>query len=203
LKTILKSLKYYIPYLVIMVLLAFAGSIAIVLGIFVVIVGMFFAMLYVMTLFLFILPIMLVEETNIGNTISRTITLAHRNFWSNIGWVAVFIIILIVVTVIFSGIVLLPFTGSFFKTIINPEIATKLPDFTSNPLFIILSAIVNAITLPIMPIFACILYFNGKAGEEQNQTVTTVKSENDKVRVEDLYAKPYSDDHPENPEKNT
>ncbi|MEI8225937.1 MAG: glycerophosphoryl diester phosphodiesterase membrane domain-containing protein [Bacteroidota bacterium] len=198
--TLLKSLKYYIPYLIIMVLLALAGVVAIVLGILALVIGVFFSILYLMTLYLFILPIMMVEGANIGNTISRTITLAHRNFWSNIGWVAVFIIILIVVSVIFSGIVLLPFTGNFVKTIMNPEDATNLVDMTTNPLFIILSAVVGALTLPLMPIFACILYFNGKAGEEQEQTVAPGNRENERVRVEDLYAKPYADDHPENPE---
>ncbi len=199
--SIVRSLKYYIPYLILMVLLAFAGSIAIILGVFVLIVGAFFAMLYVMTLYLFILPIMMVEGINIGTTITRTIALTHRNFWSNIGWVAVFIIIMLVISVIFSGIILLPFTGSFVKTIINPEDATKLIDVTSNPLYIILSAIVSALILPLMPIFACILYFNAKAGEEQTQPAIPVNPENERVRVEDLYAKPYSEDHPDNPEK--
>ena len=199
--SIVKSLKYYIPYLIIMVLLAFAGSIAIILGVFVLIIGAFFAMLYVMTLYLFILPIMMVEGINIGSTISRTVALTHRNFWSNIGWVAVFIIIMLVISVIFSGIILLPFTGSFVKTIMNPENATKLIDVTSNPLYVILSAIVSALILPLMPIFACILYFNAKAGEEQTQAVIPLNPENERVRVEDLYAKPYSEDHPDNPEK--
>jgi hypothetical protein len=199
--SIVKSLKYFIPYLIIMVLLAFAGTIAIVLGIFVLIIGAFFAMLYVVTLYLFILPVMMIEGSNIGSTITRTLKLTHKNFWSNIGWVAVFIIIMLVISVVFSGIILLPFTGSFIKTIVNPEDASKLVDVTSKPLFIILSAIVSAFTLPVMPIFACILYFNGKAGEEQIQPMPTIVPENNKVRVEDLYAKPYSDDHPENPEK--
>ena len=198
--SVVRSLRYFIPYLIIMVLLAFAGTIAIVLGIFVLIVGAFFAMLYVVTLYLFILPIMMVEGTNIGSTITRTITLTHRKFWSNIGWVSVFIIIMLVISVIFSGIILLPFTGSFIKTIVNPEDASKALDMTTNPLFIILSAIVSALTLPLMPIFACILYFNGKAGEDQIEPVKAIDPENNKVRVEDLYAKPYSDDHPENPE---
>jgi len=200
--SIINSVKYFIPYLIIMILLAFAGSIAIILGIFVLIVGAFFAMLYVVTLYLFILPVMMIEGANIGSTITRTIKLVHKNFWSNIGWVSVFIIIMLVVSVIFSGIILLPFTGSFVKTILNPEDATKLIDVTSKPLYIILSAIVSALILPLMPIFACILYFNGKAREEQIQPISTVNPENDKVRVEDLYAKPYSEDHPDNPEKN-
>jgi hypothetical protein len=198
--SIVRSLRYFIPYLIIMVLLAFAGTIAIVLGIFVLIVGAFFAMLYVVTIYLFILPIMMVEGTNIGSTITRTITLTHRKFWSNIGWVAVFIIIILVISVIFSGIILLPFTGSFIKSIVNPEDASKALDMTTNPLFIILSAIVSALTLPLMPIFACILYFNGKAGEDQIEPVKVSDPESTRVRVEDLYAKPYSEDHPENPD---
>jgi hypothetical protein len=197
---LVKSLRYFIPYLITITLLVFAGSIAIVLGIFVVIIGAFFAALYVMTLYLFILPVMMVEDANIGNTISRTFSLAHKNFWSNIGWVAVFLVILIVISVIFSGIILLPFTGSFVKTLMNPEDASNLIDVTKNPLFIAISAIVSALTMPLMPIFSCILYFNGKAEEEQDHSFIKAESVNEKVRVEDLYAKPYSDDHPDNPD---
>ncbi|MCE5346632.1 MAG: hypothetical protein LLG13_10145 [Bacteroidales bacterium] len=196
----LNSIKYFIPYLIIMVLLAFAGSVAIALGLLALIIGVFFSILYIMTLYLFILPILMVEGTNIANAISRTIKLTHTNFWSNIGWVAVFIIILIVLSVILSGIILLPFTGNFVKSIVNPDNATNLMKIADNPFFIILSAIVSALTLPLMPIFSCIMYFNGRAGEEQEQTSSPVNPENDKVRVEDLYAKPYSDDHPDNPD---
>jgi hypothetical protein len=201
LTAIVKAMKYFIPYLIIMVILTFVGSIAVVLGILALIIGVFFSILYIMTLYLFILPIMMVEETNISNTMTRIIKLAHRNFWSNIGWVAVFIILLIVVSVIFSGIILLPFSLSFVKSLLNPGDTSKIPDLTTNPLFIVLSAVVNALTLPLMPIFACILYFNGKAGEEQSNFNELPNPENVRVRVEDLYAKPYADDHPDNPER--
>ena len=86
------------------------------------------------------------------------------------------------------------------RTITNPEDASKLADLTTNPLFIILSAMASSLTLPVMPIFACILYFNGRAGEEQRQIVSQLSPENERLKVEDLYAKPYSDDHPENPD---
>ena len=201
--SILKSLKYFIPYLIIMVLLAFAGSIAILLGLLALVVGAFFSALYIMTIYLFILPVMMTEETNIGNTITRTLSLAHKNFWSNIGWVAVFLIILIVISVILSGIILIPFTGGFIKTLVNPQEATEMVDVTTKPLFIILSALVSALTMPLMPILSCVLYFNGRAREENEIRIPQHNTEDDKVKVEDLYAKPYSDDHPDNPEKNT
>jgi hypothetical protein len=198
---LLKSLKYFIPYLVVIIILAFVGTIAIVIGTLALIIGAFFAALYIMTLYLFILPVMIIEGPNIGNTISRTLKLAHKNFWTNIGWVAVFLIILIVISVLFSAIILLPFTGSFLKSILKPESGQTMADFASKPLFIILSAFTGALTLPLMPIFSCVLYFNARAGEEQSQNTAPVSPENDRVRVEDLYAKPYSDDHPDNPDK--
>ncbi len=199
--SVLKSLRYYIPCLIIMVLLAFFGSIAIFLGIFALIVGAFFAALYVMTLFLFILPIMMVEGPDILKTISRTFQLTHKNFWSNIGWVAVFLIIMIVISVIFSAIIMIPFSGSFLKTLTNPEAAAEVVNYTSNPVFIILSAMVSALTMPLMPILACILYFHGRATEDiQDQIRKESGNDNDRVKVEDLYAKPYSENHPDNPE---
>jgi hypothetical protein len=185
-RCILKSFRYLIPYLMIMIMLAFVGSFALFLGLLVLVIGVLFAGIYLMTLYLFILPIMIVEGPNIANTISRTIKLAHRDFWSNIGWTAVFVIIILVVTLILSGLILLPFTGSFFSAVKNPEEATAVMDLASKPLYIILSAVLNGLTMSLLPIFACILYFNGRAREDQQFSNDTVE----KVRVEDLYAKP-------------
>ena len=185
-RCILKSFRYLIPYLLIIIMLAIAGSFALFLGLLVVVIGALFAGIYIMTIYLFILPVMIVEGPNIANTIVRTIKLAHRDFWSNIGWTAVFVIIILVVTMIISGLILLPFTGSFFSAVKNPEAATEVLNFTTSPLFIILSAALNGLTMPLLPIFACILYFNGRAREDQQFSSVT----DDKVKVEDLYAKP-------------
>ncbi len=194
------SLRYFIPYVIIMVLLAFAGAVAIALGILVLVVGVFFSVLYIMTLYMLVLPVLIIEGPGIGHVISRTVGLAHRNFWSNLGWVAVFVIILIVLSLILSGIILLPFTGSFIKTIMNPGETSQIVSMASNPIFIVLSALAGALTMPLIPIFSCILYFNGKADEELGAQVAGIEPENTKVRVEDLYARPYSDDHPDNPD---
>jgi hypothetical protein len=113
----------------------------------------------------------------------------------------VFVIILLVITTVLSGFILLPFTGSFLKAFTNPEEATALIEITTKPLYIILSAILNAITFPLLPIFACILYFNGRARENKQAEPQLSNDYNDgKVRVEDLYAKPYSDDNERKPE---
>ena len=197
---LLKSLKHFIPYLIIMVILTFAGAVAIVLGFFALVVGAFFAMLYLMTIYLLILPILMIEDKSIAHTISRSFSLMHRNFWANLGWTAVFIIIILVVSLILSAIILIPFSGGFLKSIMNPGNLTDVADITTKPLYVILSALTGALTLPIMPIFACVLYFNGVAQEEEKQVISQPEPAETKLRVEDLYAKPYSDDHPDNPE---
>jgi len=194
-RCLLKALRYFIPYLIILVFLAVAGSFALFLGLLVVVIGILFAAIYILTLYLFILPVMMVEGPSIANTISRTITLSHRNFWANIGWTAVFVIIILVLSTVLSGFILLPFTGSFLKAFSDPGEAASLMEITQKPLYIILSALISAVTMPLMPIFACILYFNGRAREEKKYYQEAPEDEGgDKVRVEDLYSKPLPED---------
>jgi uncharacterized membrane protein len=142
----------------------------------------------------FILPVMMVEDGNIDHTIRRTVRLAHKNFWPNMGWTAVFIILFLVTSLILSGLVLLPFAGSFMSAFANPEDKSQIITISTSPMFILLSSAVNALTLPLFPIFAFILYFNGRA-QEDNVNINPVKEEGEyKVKVEDLYSKP-RDDH--------
>jgi hypothetical protein len=190
--SVVQSLKYFIPYLIIMVLLAFAGSVIIALGVVVLIIGVFFSIIYLITLYMFILPVMMAEGTNIAHVITRTIKLAHRNFWRNLGWVAILLIILIVASVILSGVILIPFTGSFLRTIVETQDTESVSNLIQNPAFFALSSVANALIFPLMPIFACILYFNGRAREDS--PVEAEVTSDDKVKVEDLYAKPIDED---------
>ena len=184
-----KSLKYFFPYLIIIIILAFFGSFAIALGLMALIVGVFFSLLYIGMISLFILPVMMVEGSNIGSVISRTVKLSHTNFWTNFGWTTVFVILMIVISMVLSGLVLVPFAGSFIKTFANPQDTSKIINLTTDPIFLFLSSAVNALTLPLFPIFGYIIYFNGKAREEAVR-LPEPGDDNYKVRVEDLYSKP-------------
>ena len=201
LSSVLMSLRYFVPYLIIVIMLSVTGTLAIALGLLALLIGAFFAIIYVIMLYLFILPVMMVEETDISRTISRVFSLAHRNFWANFGWVATFLILIIVISVVLSGLALLPFAGSFFKTLSNPEDAAAAVNLAKNPVFFFITALVNALTVPLLPIFASILYFNAKAREEEKESDYQPGKEEARVKVEDLYSKPYSDDHPDNPER--
>jgi hypothetical protein len=189
-----KSLKYFVPYLIIMVLFIFFGSFALVLGLFALIIGVFFAALYLMTIYLFILPVLMVEGPNIGNAISRSFGLTHKNFWANMGWVAAFILILIVISVVLSMVIMIPFTGSIFKGIANPEEAINTLNYITSPWYIILGSLANALTLPLLPILGAILYFNGNAKEQEIPLAVPEDNQSEKVKVDDLYAKPKEGD---------
>jgi len=190
LNSIWKSAIYILPYLIIMVILSFVGAIALVLGIMVLIVGIFFSITYIAMISFFILPVMMVEESRIDVTIMRTIKLAHSNFWPNMGWTAVFIILFLIISIVLSGLALLPYAGSFMSAFANPDDTSKIMTLPGDPLFLLLSSAVNALTLPLFPIFAFIMYFNGRAQEDNVNIQTTGRTEEYKVRVEDLYAKP-------------
>jgi hypothetical protein len=191
LRSVIRALRYYIPYLILMVLFVFVASFILFLGILALIVGVFFAGLYVATVYFFILPVMMGEGPNIASTISRTMRLAHKRFWPNMGWTAVFILVIVVSSIILSGLVLLPFTGSFLKVISNPGDVTQAMDFVKNPLYLILSGVVSALIYPFYPIFSTILYFNGLAFEENQTGKELPESDDDKkIKVEDLYSAP-------------
>jgi hypothetical protein len=127
--------------------------------------------------------------------------MSHRNFWTNLGWTAVFLILFIIISIVLSGIVLVPFAGSFIKTFVNPQDTSKIVNLTTNPIFLFLSSAVNALTLPLIPIFGYIIYFNGKAREEEVLLPSSGDDIGPRVRVEDLYAKPRIEENHDGGEK--
>ena len=189
-RCLFRSLRYFVPYLAVMIVFSCLGAIAVVLGFFVFVVGAIFAVVWIALLSFYLLPVMMVEEANIPNTFIRTVKLAYSGFWPNMGWTAIFIIIYIIISLILSGIVLLPFAGSFIKTFANPQDTSNIVNLPTDPLFLLLSSAVNALTLPLFPIFAFIMYFNGRAREENVMMAADSKVTEPKITVEDLYAKP-------------
>ncbi len=141
------------------------------------------------------------EGNNIGNSIGRSFTLSHRRFGANLGWTAVMLLIVIVGMIVLSSLILLPFSGGFLNILKNPENAMDALSFMSNPWYIGLSALASALFTPVLLIFSAIIYFNARARESESIAAADISNEPDKIKVEDLYAKPYSEDHPDNPDK--
>lgn len=178
------SLIALVPYLIAMIIFGILTVVLTSIGIVLLVLPGLFAIFYMVTVGLFVMPVTLVETRSPFEMLSRSFRLAHRNLWPNMGWVIVVILIMIVVAMVLGALVMLPFTGSFIKSIVNPEEAGAMLEMTRNPLYIGLSALTGGLVTPVMPILAFLLYFRNRAEE----VVIEVTTENDNaVKVEDLY----------------
>lgn len=181
--------KFFIPLLILNIILGIFAVFAFMLGIFLLFIGAVFAVIYVFMIAAFLSPVLMIEKNNISDTINKTIKIAHKNFWQNIGWVTVFGILIIVISFILGAVIMIPFGGSFLKTITNPENAGEVINLTNKPSYIILSSLANAVTMPLFPIFSLVLYFNSRSSSSFGIPGNTNDDNgNDEVKIEDLYA---------------
>ncbi|MBM3420820.1 MAG: hypothetical protein FJY11_06775 [Bacteroidetes bacterium] len=162
-----QSFRYMLTASIIIVLFIPFATISLIAGLIVLIIGIFFALIWLGALYSFILPLLINEGNDITNAIVRSFRLLHRHFWPNIGWTAVVFVMLMIISMVISGLSLIPFAGSFLKTMANPEEAGHLLEMVRSPVYLIFSAALNALLMPVFPIFSYILYFNAKAREDE------------------------------------
>ncbi len=179
-----KSLIALVPYLVAMIIFGVMAMMLVSIGIVLLVLPGLFAIFYMATVGVFVMPVILTETRSPLEALTRSFKLAHKNLWPNIGWVIVVILILIVAALVLGAIVMLPFTGSFIKSIANPEEASAMFDMARSPVYIGLSALTSGLVTPVMPILAFLLYFRNR-GDELAVEVTT--NDDNTVKVEDLY----------------
>ncbi|MDX9928692.1 MAG: hypothetical protein RBS37_02450 [Bacteroidales bacterium] len=163
-----RSFVYFLTFTIIMILFVPVAAIAVVAGILALIIGVIFSAIWLTALAAFFMPLLMAEGNNITNAIARSFKLMHRHFGSNLGWTAVVLVIILIISLVISGLSLIPFAGSFLKTMSNPEEAAHLIDMAKNPIYIIFSSALNALVMPVLPIFGFILYFNAKAWEDDS-----------------------------------
>lgn len=181
-----KAALALVPFLLVMIVLGTIGIILTAFGLVLLVLPGLFAMFYIATVSMFVLPLMLAESRNPGFVLKQSFTLAHRNLWPNMGWVVVVMLIMVVISLVIGAIIMIPFTGTFIKSFGNPEEVTAIMEISRNPLYIILSALTTALVTPVFPILAFILYFRNHADEVQEITV----DENEEgLKVDDLYPK--------------
>jgi hypothetical protein len=179
-----KTLTALIPYLVAAIILLILTVLLTSVGLVLLVLPGLFAMFYMVTVILFSMPVTMVETRNPVEVVSRSFGLTHKNFWANLGWVIVVLLIIIVASMLIGALVMLPFTGAFISSITNPEEASTLLEMHRNPLFIGLNALLSGLITPVMPILAFLLYFRNR-GDEVTVEVTT--DNDNKIKVEDLY----------------
>jgi hypothetical protein len=179
-----KTLTSLVPYLAAAIILLILTLLLTSVGLVLLVLPGLFAVFYMVTVILFTMPVTMIETRNPIEAVSRSFRLTHKNFWANMGWVIVVLLIIIVASMLIGALVMLPFTGSFISSIANPEEASSLLDMHRNPLFIVLNALLSGLITPVMPILAFLLYFRNR-GDEVTVEVTT--DSDFKVKVEDLY----------------
>jgi len=90
----------------------------------------------------------------------------------------------VVISLVIGALIMLPFTGSFIRSLTNPGEVSSMLEISRNPLYIVFTALTSSIITPVLPILAFIVYFRNRGDEARAE----MAMENDsKVKVEDLY----------------
>ena len=173
--------KFALPYLLVIIIVILILTVSMTIGIFLLIIGMFVALCYFGTIFLPVTPILIVEKTDPISTISRSFKLGHLDFWPTLGALIVMYIVIMVASMILGAITMAPFAVDFLK-LLNPNTVMDMLDSGESlfsfmtPGFILVSSITNAITFPIIPIFAVLVYFKLKYREDQQDKLQEVSA---------------------------
>ena len=168
--------RFALPYFLIAIILTVILTVSMTIGFFLLIVGMMVALCYFGTIFLPVTPILIVEKDDPISTIGRCFKLGHIDFWPTLGALIVIQILIMVASMILSAISMAPFAIDMFR-LMNPNTILEMMESGESifsfitPAFVLVSSIVNAITFPITPIFAVLVYFKLKYKEDQAQSL--------------------------------
>jgi len=164
--------RYFIPLLVATIIAGIIFTLGAIFGIFLLIVGALFAIIYFATIFFPISAIVVNERSDPFATIARCFKLVHTDLWKILGWVLLILVIYLVVSFILGAITMIPSAGSFFEILSQPEEALSsesLFESFNSPIQILLNSITNAALFPVFPIFSVLIYLHLKHGEDQLQ----------------------------------
>lgn len=173
----IESIKNFgFPYLLIILIITVIMTVSMTIGLFLLIVGMFVALGYFGTIFLPVTPALIIEKGDAITTITRCFRLGHLDFWATLGALVVMFILLMVASMILSTIAMAPFSIDMLK-LLNPSTALEMIESGESmlsfmtPGFVLVSSLVNAITFPIIPIFAILVYFKLRYREDHGQAL--------------------------------
>jgi hypothetical protein len=165
--------KFALPYFLLVIIMIIILTLSMTIGFFLLIIGMFVALCYFGTIFLPVTPILIIEKDDPISTLGRCFNLGHLDFWATLGALIVIQILIMVASMILSAITMAPFAIDMFQ-LMNPNNVLEMMESGESifsfitPAFVLVSSIVNAITFPIIPIFAVLVYFKLKYKEDQN-----------------------------------
>ncbi len=168
----MESLKKYFIHMIFFLLLSgFILALGTVAGIFIFIIGSFVAIAYLGTVLSPGAAIVIAEEKNALEAISRTFSLTHKNFWPALGATILFVLIMILVSIVVSALMSIPFVIIFFdnwKETGNLLESLKMQNYDIGIWTVFFNSLVSALTYPLYAIFSVVLYFKLKYREDQD-----------------------------------
>ncbi len=167
-ETIKKYSIHVIFFFIISMIIVVVGSS---IGLLVLIVGVFAALLYLGTVLIPGSTIVIAEDKNAIEAIGRSFNLVHKDFWSALGAFLLFILVIILTSIILSAVTVIPYIFAFFD---NWHEATNFRDIFNMKTYdigfwsVVLNSLVSAITYPLYAILSLALYFKLKFNEDKH-----------------------------------
>ncbi|MCD4832725.1 MAG: hypothetical protein K8R31_02945 [Bacteroidales bacterium] len=162
--------KYSIHMIFFLILSVLILVVGIFIGVIALIIGSFLAMIYLGTVLTTGGTIIVVEEKNAIDVIGRTFILAHKDFWSALGSVVLFVLMMLLISIVISAIIAIPFAIMFFD---NWHETGSIRDLFDTQIYdigiwsVVLNSLVSAVTYPLYAILSVVLYFKLKYTEDQ------------------------------------
>lgn len=167
----LKKNSIHIIFFLIVSMIIFIAGIFV--GILAFIVGFIVALIYLSTTLVSGGAIIVAEEKNAFEAIGRSFSLAHKDFWSTLGVVILYFLIMILISLVINALAAIPFIIKFvsnwqgsesFKDIFN------LPSYKMGSWIVVLNSVLAAITYPFYAILSLVLYFKLKYIEDNKNS---------------------------------
>jgi len=166
--------KYYFRFLLLVILVSLIFIVGSVIGLLIFFIGIILALAYLGVSLYVAGPALIVENASPGDAIWRSFTLTHKDFWMSLGLVVVLFVITVVIQFVLMALVALPGAIVFISQVaseggasgwLSPDISSFWSGF--GVIGIILNSAVSALVMPLMPIFAMILYYRLRYHENE------------------------------------
>lgn len=162
--------KYSIHMIFFLLLSGIIVTLGTVAGIFIFIIGFLIAFAYLGTVLFPGAAIVVAEEKNALEAIRRAFVLVHKDFWPTLGAMVLFVIMMILISIVVSALMSVPFVIIFFDNWSetgNIFESFKMQNYDVGMWTVLLNSLVSALTYPFYAIFSVVLYFKLKYKEDQ------------------------------------
>lgn len=166
--------KHAIHMIFFMILSMIILMVAMAVGVIAIIIGMLFAALYIGVVLMPGGAILVAEDKNAIDTIGRTFSMVHKDFWNNMGIFIVFLLIMILLSIVIGALAAVPFLVMFFDGISEGKNffeALNIHSYDMGIWVVVMNSAVAALTYPLYATLSTVLYLRLKYQEDQKNII--------------------------------